>query len=266
MVTIGVGLQDLQVVLLLFARLSAIIAVAPIFSHPAVPVPVRSLFAGFFAVVLFMAGVGAQINVPAPFGMFLLLMLQEAAFGLLIGFLSTLLFTGIGMAAQLIGLQSSFGFTNVVDPLSQEQGSIIDQLYLLLAALIFLAVDGHHALLRAVGRSYDLVPVGQFVARTGPDGELLLDQVVRAIAATFEITLRIGLPVLAPLFIADLAMAILARTMPQMPVFLVGAPAKILVSIIILIITLPALLEAMTVVFNQVFVTLFQSMRAAAAS
>lgn len=264
MVTVGASLNDLQVVLLIFARLSAILSVAPIFGHAAVPPQLRALFGGFLAVIFFLTGAGGQIDVPAPFGVFLLLIVQEATFGLLIGFLSTFIFAGIGMAAQLIGLQASFGFTSVIDPLAQEQGTIIDQLYLLLAALVFLAVDGHHAFLRAIDRSYDLVPVGQFMARTGPEGDLLLKQVVGAVTALFEITIRIGLPILATLFITDLAMAIVARTMPQMPVFLIGAPAKILVTIVLLIITLPALLQAMTGVFNQVFVIMLQSMRAAA--
>jgi flagellar biosynthetic protein FliR len=265
MLSVGFGLQDLQIALLMFARLSAFLSVAPIFGHFAVPVQLRTLLAGFIAVAFLIAGMGGDINVPAPFGMFLLLMVKEAGFGLLIGFLATLIFTGIGMAAQLVGLQSSFGFTSVLDPLSRERGTIIDQLYLLLAALVFLAVDGHHALLRAIHRSYELVPVGEFVLQTGPDGDMLLNAIIGATSAMFEITLRIALPILVPLFITDLAMAIVARTMPQMPVFLIGAPAKILIALTLLVITLPALLTSMTRVFTQVFMLIMQSMRVSVA-
>ena len=263
MISLGASLHDLQVVLLMFARISAIMTVAPIFGHRAVPAVVRALLGGFVAVLFYIAGVGGGIQVPAPFGVFLLLAVQEIAFGVLIGFLASLLFAGIGMAAELVGRQAAFGFANVVDPLSQEQGTIIDQLYLLLAALVFLAVDGHHALLRAIKRSYDFVPVGTFMARTGPEGDLLLNQVLNAVSLMFEITLRLALPALAVLFVVDLATAILARTIPQMPVFLVGAPAKLLVGLIILIVTLPPVLHVMTLSFEQVFVVMFQAMRVA---
>ena len=132
---LSLAVQELQVALLSFARLAAFLSLAPIIGHFAVPVPLRSLLAGFIAVTFVIAGLGGEMNVAAPFGIFLLLVVKEAGFGLLIGFLATLIFTGIGMAAQLVGLQSSFGFKSVVDPLSRERGTIIDQLYLLLAAL-----------------------------------------------------------------------------------------------------------------------------------
>lgn len=261
MLSLGFGLQDLQLALLMFARLTAFLSVAPIFGHFAVPVQLRTLLAGFTTVAFLIAGIGSDTTVPEPFGIFLLLMVKEVGFGLLVGFLATLVFSGIGMAAQLIGLQSAFGFTSVVDPLSRERGTIIDQLYLLLAALVFLAVDGHHALIRAIHRSYELVPIGNFVLQTGPDGDMLLNQIIDTTSAMFEITLRISLPILVPLFITDLAMAIIARTMPQMPVFLIGAPAKILIALTLLVVTLPALLASMTRVFTQVLTMIMQSMR-----
>ncbi len=250
----------------MFARLTAFLSVAPLFGHFAVPVQIRTLLGGFIAVTFLIAGVGGDVIVPAPFGMFLLLLVKEVGFGLMVGFLTTMLFTGIGMAAQIIGMQSSFGFANVMDPLSREQGNIIDQLYLVLAVLVFLAVNGHHAMLRAIHKSYELVPIGQFFPRTGPEGDALLNQFIVAGTTMFEITLRIALPILVPLFIADIAMAIIARTIPQMPVFLIGAPAKIVIALTLLILTLPALLSAMTDVFDEIFILIMQSMRVSVAS
>lgn len=265
MITVPFDTNALQVFLLLFARISGLLFLAPIFGHQAVPPLIRALFAAFLAGILFLVGIGEGFPVPETFGVFLLLLLQEVVFGLLLGFLSSMIFTGIGMGARLMGLQGSFAFASVVDPFSQEQGTVIDQLYLLLAALIFLAIDGHHIIIRGVEQSYNVVPIGDFVARTGPTGELLLDQVITIIGGLFLTTFRIALPVLVPLFVADVAMGIIARSIPQMPVFLIGAPAKIGLLFIILLLTLPPAIESMKIVFQVVISDYFSAMNAAGA-
>jgi flagellar biosynthesis protein FliR len=249
--------------LLLFARISGLIMLAPIFGHRAVPAPTRVLFSAFIAGLLFIAGVTEGFLIPQGFGFFVLLLLQETVFGLLLGFLSSLIFTGIGMGARMMGLQGAFAFASVVDPLSQEQGTVIDQLYLLLAALIFLAVDGHHMIIRGLDQSYNIVPIGEFTARTGADGQLLLAQVLDTVRGLFITTFQIAFPVLVPLFISDIAMAVIARSMPQMPVFLIGAPAKIGLLLIMLIMTLPPAVEAMKLVFQAVLEDFFGAMNAA---
>ncbi len=265
MITVAFDNNALPVFLLLFARISGLLFLAPIIGHQTVPPIVRVLFSAFLAGILFIVGITNGFQAPETFGVFLLLILQEVIFGLLLGFLTSMIFTGIGMGAQLMGLQGSLAFASVVDPLSQEQGTVVDQLYLLLAALIFLAVDGHHVILRGIEQSYDIVPIGEFTARTGPTGELLLDQVINIVSGLFLTTFRIALPVLVPLIVADIAMAIIARSIPQMPVFLIGAPAKIGIMLILLLLTLPPAIEAMKIVFQLVISDFFAAMNAAVA-
>ena len=265
MISVTFDNNSLQVFLLLFARISGLLFLAPIIGHQAVPPIVRVLFSAFLAGILFIIGIADGFEAPQTFGVFLLLILQEVIFGLLLGFLASMIFTGIGMGAQLMGLQGSFAFASVVDPLSQQQGTVIDQLYLLLAALIFLAVDGHHVILRGIEQSYNVVPIGEFMARTGPDGTLLLEEVINIVAGLFLTTLRIALPVLVPLIVADIAMAIIARSIPQMPVFLIGAPAKIALMLVLLLITLPPAIESMKIVFEIVISDFFTAMNAAGA-
>lgn len=265
MINVVFDTDALQAFLLLFARITGLLTLAPIIGHRAVPPQARILFSAFFAGLLFIAGITDGFQAPQAFGLFLLLILQETVFGLLLGFLTSLIFTGIGMGARLMGLQGSFAFASVIDPLSQEQGTVIDQLYLLLAALIFLAVDGHHVILRGLDQSYSIVPIGDFAARTGPDGQMLLDQVVNIVSGLFLTTFQIALPVLVPLLVADIAMAVIARSMPQMPVFLIGAPAKIGLLMIILIMTLPPAVESMKIVFQTVLTDFFATMSAAGA-
>ncbi len=265
MISVAFDNNALQVFLLLFGRISGLLFLAPIIGHQAVPPLVRVLFSAFLAGILFIVGVTEGFQPPQTFGVFILLILQEVIFGLLLGFLTSMIFTGIGMGAQLMGLQGAFAFASVVDPLSQEQGTVIDQLYLLLAALIFLAVDGHHLILRGIEQSYHVVPIGEFTARTGPTGELLLDQVILITGGLFLTTSRIALPVLLPLLVADVAMAIIARSIPQMPVFLIGAPAKIGILLVVLLITLPPAVESMKIVFQVVISDFFTAMNAAGA-
>ena len=141
---------------------------------------------------------------------------------------ATLLFTGIQLAGQIIDIQMGLGMVNIIDPVTSTQISVMGQFYYLVATLVFLAVNGHHILLRAVVYSFSVIALGQahFTSTVGNEMMYLFSKV-------FFIAFRVGAPVIGSLFITNLALGIIARTVPQMNVFIVGLPLNMAVGLII---------------------------------
>lgn len=193
----------------------------------------------------------ADLMLPISIWTLVLMLLQEAALGLVLGYITSIIFAAFQVAGQIIDMQMGFGMINVLDPQSGTQVPLIGNFLYLMAMLIFLAYDGHHSLLHGLWTSFRLVPPGKIWG-----GQNLLWEVVRAIVVMFVIGLEIATPVLGALFLADLALAILARTMPQLNIFVVGLPLKSLLGLFTLALSLPVYGVFLQIVLTEVQRTL----------
>jgi flagellar biosynthetic protein FliR len=225
---------------LLLVRCLGFFIAGPLFAQRNLPAQVKILLGAATALVLFpMAPPLANppfTHLPA----FLFAVAGEAFLGLILGFAATLPFVGIRMAGELIGVQMGFGIVSVMDPRQEQQLSVIAQLYDLLAVLLFLLLDGHHLLLRALATSVHTLPLGQAAVGGSVAGQLL------ALGGTVFVTaLAVGGPLIAVLFLTDAAMGFVARTVPQMNVFIVGFPVKIGLGLMGLALTLPFFTRSM---------------------
>ncbi|HHX43207.1 MAG TPA: flagellar biosynthetic protein FliR [Chloroflexi bacterium] len=223
-------------VLLVTVRVLAITMVAPVFSTSRYPAPAK------IGLALVVAGIIVPTLPPIEetWGLFPLAFLvgQEFLVGLIIGFCSLIAFVGVQMAATYIGLQAGFRMADMLNPnmpdLVQQQGSSLEQVYTVLVVLVFLAVDGHHWIIMGIQRSFDLAPVGP-LALDGLAGERL----VTLASTLFTIALSIAMPIMGTLLLLDVALAIIARAVPQVQVFFVGAPVKMALGLVTLILSLP---------------------------
>ncbi|MHB0874969.1 MAG: flagellar biosynthetic protein FliR, partial [Anaerolineae bacterium] len=121
-------------------------------------------------------------------------------------------------------------------------------LYFLAATLLYLVIDGHHALLIALTRAYDTVPLAAAVDLHGSGG----DRLVALVSTGLTTGLSIALPVVAVTLILDVALAIVARAVPQVQVFFVGMPIKIGVSLALMALVLPSAVQLMMVAIRDV--------------
>src|SRR5258708_19328421 len=140
------------------------------------------------------------------------------------------------MAGQIIDIQVGFGLVNVIDPVNNVQISVLGQFYYLIALLYFLALDGHHYLLKALGESFKLVPPGSLVwfKQASAAGPKLSDFFTKL----FIIAIQVAGPSVAVLFLTNITMGLLSRTIPQMNVFIVGLPANVLVGLAVTIVSM----------------------------
>jgi flagellar biosynthetic protein FliR len=169
---------------------------------------------------------------------FLLVLAQEVLIGLLLALAVSLIYGAVQFAGGLLGLQFGFSLANVIDPTLSGQETVIGQFYSLLASLIFFTINGHHLVLTGLARSFELAPP-HGVDLFGPPSGTLVSLLLTLSAALFSAALRIALPVMGALLLADVALAVIARTAPQMNVYFVGLPIKIMIGLLAILLALP---------------------------
>jgi flagellar biosynthetic protein FliR len=221
----AMSLVRMVVFVLALARVSGLFMMAPILGAVSVPVRVRAAVVFFIAIALLPvlpadAAIGLKSNVDAVnlAGHLVL----ETGIGFAIGLVSQFVFSGVLLAGQLSGMQMGMGMANLVDPQSNEQTTPIAQWQNLMALLVFLSIDGHHQLIRAVAESFRLVPMGSvFNASQG------LGLALTLASSIFVIALKVASPVIVLLLLVNAAMGVLSKLIPQLNVFVVGFPLMV---------------------------------------
>ncbi|MFH1862301.1 MAG: flagellar biosynthetic protein FliR [bacterium] len=229
-------LNSLLLWVLIFIRIISALVVMPLFGHEGFPLIAKIGLAACLALLLLpnvspptgWAGIGSGLLA------FTALILPEIAMGVLIGMLAHFLFYGVKLAGEYIGMQMGFGIVQIIDPQTQQQSSIIGHFQYLFAVLIFLVFNGHHFLLSGLQQTFSAVPLGGVQFSSG-----LVDMFVVGMGKIFVAAVKIGAPVMAALFLADVVLGFVARTVPQMNVFIVGFPLKIGLGLFALALSLP---------------------------
>lgn len=232
----SVGVHEFWSFMLIFARVTALCVTAPVFGSRSVPPPVKVGLAAILALAL-LPVVGPQVG-HAPTNLLTLAgqVAAETAVGLCMGFFVQLVFTAIQIAGHFLDTQMGFGIINVLNPFSQEHNSAMGQFLFQLGLTLFLLMGGHLLLIGTLASSFTVILPGgaQFA---GSLSQAFSDVVSQMFAMAF----RIAIPAAAVLLVVDVAFAIVARVVPQMNVFIVGMPAKILVGLLTIALVLPAL-------------------------
>lgn len=219
---------------LLLIRCLGFYVAGPVFANRGLPARVKLLLGVATALALFCAVPQTGRLLATDLLGFTLAVAGETFIGVILGFGAALPFVGIRMAGSLLGLQMGFGIVNIMDPQRGERIPILAKLYDIVGITLFLLLNGHHLLLRALGLSLRVVPLGgaEFTGALG-------GQLVAMAGSIFVVALAIGGPMIAVLFLTDAAMGFVARTVPQMNIFIVGFPIKIGLGLLGIALTLP---------------------------
>lgn len=240
-------IPSFSIFLLIFMRVSAFFATMPLFSYRTIPMNYRIGFAFFLAILM---QYSIEIAPMAITEEYFLLIIKEALVGLFIGLFAYIIINAIQIAGGFIDFQMGFAIANVIDPQTGAQSPLMGQYLYIFSLLFLLAINGHHLILDGIFYSYQFIPIDQVFIPFG--NEKVIEFVVQSFSTMFVIALQISIPVVASLFLVDVTLGIIARTVPQLNIFVVGFPIKIAVSFIVLSIVL--------VVMFQVVSNLFESM------
>ena len=235
-----------------FLRVLAVFTAAPVFSSRAFPLRAKIGLA-FLIAFAAQASMPPQplidINGPEAPGA----VVQQVGIGLAIGFTVRLVFAAFELAGQVVGFQMGLGFAAFFDPASSAQSSAMGRFYTNMAALLFLALNGHLMVIMAVVHSFAAFPVDQNFLQA------LASMKLQTLGAElFASAFWIALPVVAMLMFANLALGIVSRVAPQMNIYAVGFPVTLGVGLIGVAATLPmldqpfgALMEQMMEIFAR---------------
>ena len=246
MIALQVSYPLVQQFLLVFLRVTAIMMSLPIFSGNNVPNMFKAGLALALTLVIF--PVVDLTTLPAMNGWIFLTLgvVSEVLLGLSIGLAIRLIMAGIQMAGQISGYQMGLAIANIMDPATSMQTPILAQAFNLMAMLIFLAIDAHHWFFRAMVESFNLIPPFQFVLSSSFIG-YLMDMA----GSMFIIALKIGAPVIVVLILTSVSFGLMARTVPQMNIFIVAMPLKIIVGLFFILFSLPYLQPYMKTLFHE---------------
>jgi len=232
-----------EVLLLVAFRILGVVGAMPILGSRAVPMRVKVALSLVLTFLLLPAIPFAQWPLePRGFWNLAALVIHESLLGLMIGFAAQVPIWAMQAAGELIGLQMGFGIAAVIDPESGGQENVMASLLRNMALLLFLLAGGHQVVLEALGESLRTLPPGSM--RLSPD---LLDEGIRLSGHLLDLGLRLGAPAMAALLLTEVGLGLVARTVPQMNIFIVGFPLKIGLGFAMVAITLPGMLA----LFNQ---------------
>ncbi|KAA0966501.1 flagellar type III secretion system protein FliR [Sporosarcina sp. ANT_H38] len=237
--------------LLIFTRVTAFFVTLPLFSYRAIPTTQRIIFGALLAWMLVYTVDVPDLEID---GAYLLLIVKEAITGLFIGIIAFIVMSAIQIAGGFIDFQMGFAIANVIDPQTGAQSPLLGQFFNSLAILLLLALNGHHMLLDGIFYSYQFISADQLWPAFGQ--ERLIDFVVRTFATSFAIAFQMSIPIVATLFLVDLALGITARAVPQLNIFVVGFPIKIGVSFIVLFIMMGVMVQVMKKLFEVMMISM----------
>lgn len=234
--------EQLELFILIILRVSAIVGTMPIIGSSTVPLKVKGGISIILASLL-LPFVDYHSGSPGVLSLSYK-MCGEIFIGIIIGLMGRLLLAGVQLAGQLIGFQMGFAIVNVVDPVTSSHVSIISQFQYLLAMLAFLAVNAHHIFLYSIAESYHMIPPLSFHFN-GP----LMEAIINLSKDIFTVAIKTGAPVIAILLFTSVGMGLIARTVPQINVFIVGFPMKIAIGLIGIGLTLPFFMKILGTIF-----------------
>ena len=224
--------------LLALARAGAWVFIVPPFGTRTLPMAVKAGLAAALALA-----VGPRLEaqaVPLEVGPLASAAVLQVGAGLALGFIGVLFFSAVSMAGGLIDLFSGFSSAQMFDPNTNAANSLFGRFYSVLGTTLLFAIDGHLLLTRGFLTSFDAAPLTSLNVAD-------LAEVLTAGAGSFFLAaVEIAAPLLAALFLAEVAMGLLARAAPHMNVFLLGLPIKILVTLFLAGIAIPLLPDAVS--------------------
>ena len=249
-------ITSLEVFMLVLVRMTGMMAVSPIFGRKNLPAYFKVGFSFFLALLV----VSTQaLTLPVTNGSipeYAAFVVKEFLVGVSIGFIPYLMFSVIYLAGQLIDMKIGFSMVSVLDPLTNLQIPVTSNFYFMICMIVFITSNAHHTIVKAIFDSYSIVPLGYM----NMDGNVM-SNLIRLFSDIFIVGFKIAAPIVFTILLTDVALGIISKAMPQMNVFMVGMPLKILVGLIIIVITLPAMMAILSELFRNIELETINFMR-----
>lgn len=235
---------NVSLFLLILARWAGMIMLAPVFGARGVPGVVRLVLAGSLSVIAFPLISASKPVIPVELLPYVAVVIKEILVGLVIGFVIYTLTTVLVGAGQLIDFQMGFTMGAAIDPVYGVQTPMMGNFQMVLATMLLLATNSHHYLIVAMVKSYAYIPLNP---SNMPSDITFYTQLITHV---FSLAIQLAMPVFGALLVSDIGVGLLSRTVPQLNIFSVVFPVKIIFGFVLLLLAVPFFGESVHHLFN----------------
>lgn len=237
---LSIPYQEFKAFFLVLIRISAILLMFPFFNARVIPMLLKAGLAIVISIILFPVIHTKMVEFPNTIFGIVQLILGEFIIGMVLGLLVQTFFEGVKMMGQMVGFQTGFAITNIIDPQSGAQVSILANMAYLTAIIFFLLLNGHHILLNAIRESFEIIHTGSL----GLNSEMF-HKIMRIYGDMFVIAVKIGAPAIAALLFTNVAFGLITKLIPQMNIMIVAFPIQIVIGLLFFGVCLNVLLHFM---------------------
>ncbi len=238
--------REVIIFALVLSRVAGLFAAMPVFGGRRLPIQVKALAVLMITLVCFPALTVIPPVMPTDAFTLGLLLLSEMAVGLVLSFITLIIFAAVEFSGQIIGMQMGFTISQIIDPTLGSQAQIMSVLQTLFATLLFLSLNVHHMFIRTIVESFTIIPIGGWHL----NGEIITF-LVRRTMDVFVIGVRLAAPVMVTLLLTSVALGIMARAFPQMNIFMISFPLNIGIGFLVLGMTLLMFFHVLEISFGQ---------------
>ena len=238
------SVNDFACFTLVLARIAGLFAAIPLFGGHRVPQTVKTAAILAMTLVLFPIVRDFIPKMPADAISLAVLVIRETLVGLTLSLLSQLIFAAVEFCGQLVGMQMGLSMASLFDP-DAGQTQVIAAFQNLLATLLFMTLGVHHVFIRAIVESYTLIPVGAWHMSGG-----LIHFLITAMSGLFVLGVKLAAPVMVSLLAAGVVLGIMARSFPQMNIFMISFPLNIGLGLVALGFSILAFSQTLTDAFG----------------
>ncbi len=228
-------------------RVGGLIMVAPIFSSNAIPRRIRAALIVMLTIVLI--PLVPQDNLPDALSLSgMAVLIEQVAIGAMLGFILRVLFEAVAFGGELVGIGMGLSFGRTVDPANGTSTPVASQLYMMLATLLFLAMNGHLELIRLLASSFSGLPPG-----VGTLGRETFWAIAGLGSALFSGALRVALPAMIALLVVNLGFGVMSRAAPSLNLFAIGFPVTLIVGLLMMWLSLGGLAPTFAMLVDHAF-------------
>lgn len=237
-----------QILILVVLRVSGFVVASPVFGRFNIPNRIKagfSLFLGYLIFVSFNFSINLEeLNLLQ----FMMLCINEVIIGLVIGFVAVLFFSIFAIAGQVMDMQVSFRMDTLTDPSTKQRMPLIGNLLTAMAFLVFFELDGHLRMIRLLYESYYAIPLLE-----GRVDQSIVGIINTAFFMAYEIATKIAMPLIVIMLVTEFVLGIIVKFVPQMNVFVVGIPLRILVGLITLFFLVGPFVYLLDGIFDRMY-------------
>jgi len=247
--------SNIDVFMAVFVRVMGFFIILPVTTGQNLPVPVRIMLSLGVALLAFISG--AVELPPYDFSVagFVVFLLTEFLVGFIIGLVVSVIFSIFHFVGQLVDFQIGFGMVNVMDPFGMQQAPVTGNLYFLIASVFFVTSGAIHMVIRALFDSFSIIGLGRGQVLGNAD---LAGRFINMMVDYFYLGLRMALPVVGTILTIDIVLGILVKAVPNMNVFVVGLPIKVLAGLVVIYFIMPFLITAFGMVMEDIVMNIVE--------